>query len=585
MSPPPIIPSNDSIEKTFQQDENLIFTLILILAKILATILFITSIIISYILYLLLRKPPSGPVHGQGNIQVPKERWLVGPNMNHINPPRIILLSYGTRGDVQPLIALAQVLQLRKCEVILCTTDEFASFANKYGVLFKSCGVSKVEQPSSLQSADSFASVLGVLNDVYGQLSKGMYSAALEFKPDIIISQAVVRGIGAQIAEKLHVSHWSIHFAPSNTPTREFPPGDYLPSRFGTINRLKYFARTISIATAAVKCGLGETDAYFRRNVLGFPDKLDPLVSGRDIERETQIHGYSSWLQPKPKDWPDWIFVVGSFHLIEPQQQHQQQQQRTNSNTSSTGTTTTSPEIESFVNRWGNGNLIYIGFGSMEGTEEFVTTFVKALLLSCAQEDINCGIIVCISTPLSRNRVKKTLLGTTQIVMMTNYNEEHDKLDNRLLFVSDVSHPWLFPKCKLIIHHGGAGTTVAATKALVPQIVVPILFWSDQPFWAGVIQRRGLGICFDRRSMIIQGNQSHHHDNNEVDQNLDFDQVSHVIQTMLIKIQRDEFNQPFQEIKKSIEEDPRNGAEVASDLIMEFWCGSNNNNKKKKKVV
>ena len=48
--------------------------------------------------------------------------------------------------------------------------------------------------------------------------------------------------------------------------------------------------------------------------------------------------------------------------------------------------------------------------------------------------------------------------------------------------VESVSHEWLFPQMKLVVHHGGSGTTGAALRAGVPSIVKP--FFGDQFFWA-----------------------------------------------------------------------------------------------------
>lgn len=49
----------------------------------------------------------------------------------------------------------------------------------------------------------------------------------------------------------------------------------------------------------------------------------------------------------------------------------------------------------------------------------------------------------------------------------------------------------------MIIHHGGAGTTAAALRAGVPQVIIP--FFADQPFWAREMERLGCGTRVDRR--------------------------------------------------------------------------------------
>jgi len=44
-----------------------------------------------------------------------------------------------------------------------------------------------------------------------------------------------------------------------------------------------------------------------------------------------------------------------------------------------------------------------------------------------------------------------------------------------------VPYDWLFPRCKSVVHHGGAGTTTAGLRAGIPNIIVPHAI--DQPFW------------------------------------------------------------------------------------------------------
>jgi sterol 3beta-glucosyltransferase len=57
------------------------------------------------------------------------------------------------------------------------------------------------------------------------------------------------------------------------------------------------------------------------------------------------------------------------------------------------------------------------------------------------------------------------------------------------LYLDVVPHDWLLPHCKMVIHHGGAGTTSAGLRAGVPNIVVP--FMADQPFWGKRIYAMG----------------------------------------------------------------------------------------------
>jgi UDP:flavonoid glycosyltransferase YjiC (YdhE family) len=60
-----------------------------------------------------------------------------------------------------------------------------------------------------------------------------------------------------------------------------------------------------------------------------------------------------------------------------------------------------------------------------------------------------------------------------------------------LLYLDSVPHEWLLPHCKMVIHHGGAGTTGAGLRAGIPNIVIP--FMGDQAFWGRRVQSLGAG--------------------------------------------------------------------------------------------
>jgi vancomycin aglycone glucosyltransferase len=61
--------------------------------------------------------------------------------------------------------------------------------------------------------------------------------------------------------------------------------------------------------------------------------------------------------------------------------------------------------------------------------------------------------------------------------------------------VGEVNHQALFPRVSAVVHHGGAGTTTAAARAGVPQVVIPQI--ADQPYWAGRVADLGIGAAHD----------------------------------------------------------------------------------------
>ena len=60
-----------------------------------------------------------------------------------------------------------------------------------------------------------------------------------------------------------------------------------------------------------------------------------------------------------------------------------------------------------------------------------------------------------------------------------------------LRVVGAVNHHELLPRCRLAVHHGGAGTTAAVARAGIPSVVCS--FMMDQQFWGNQVRRLGVG--------------------------------------------------------------------------------------------
>jgi hypothetical protein len=214
-----------------------------------------------------------------------------------------------------------------------------------------------------------------------------------------------------------------VHFAPSNTPTVDFPPPDYSASRFGWLNKLKYAHRNMAIAMAVLKCGIAKQDEAFRRDTLGL-DKLNLGAIVSDLEREPSLHAYSALLQPKPADWPDWVFVLGAFVLREDAVQ------------AGIRVGPESAEIAAFMAR-AEDKPVYVGFGSMEGTRDVMVNFVRA-----AVQRVRRRVVLCCSKALY-----------VQVAAQL----PEDCLAS-VLHVHDVPHSYLFPQCACIVHRHDRGS-------------------------------------------------------------------------------------------------------------------------------
>ena len=76
-------------------------------------------------------------------------------------------------------------------------------------------------------------------------------------------------------------------------------------------------------------------------------------------------------------------------------------------------------------------------------------------------------------------------------LILSGWSNVNNASSDQVLYLPAVPHQWLLPHCKMIIHHGGAGTTSAGLRAGIPNIVIP--HTADQPFWGSVIHNIGVG--------------------------------------------------------------------------------------------
>ncbi|KAF7718745.1 Sterol 3-beta-glucosyltransferase [Penicillium ucsense] len=194
--------------------------------------------------------------------------------------------------------------------------------------------------------------------------------------------------------------------------------------------------------------GLGDLVNRFRKTCL----TLDPLdtITGSSVTHTLKIpytYFWSQGLLPKPPDWPDHIEVCG--FISTPQAPDYQPPQ----------------EITDFLNA--GGKPIYVGFGS---------------------------IVVDNSTRLFRIVLDAVAsIGQRAIISRgwADLGDEDRDVPENVLVIGSIPHDWLFQHVSCVIHHGGAGTTAAGLAHGCPTVIVP--FFGDQHFWGNVVAKAGAG--------------------------------------------------------------------------------------------
>ncbi len=365
----------------------------------------------------------------------------------------IFIATYGSRGDVQPYVALGKGLQDAGHKVTLATSERFCGFVRGHGLdygymnddllslLDTDQGRDLIENTSNL--FDVIRRTLSMMKQV-APMQKSMlqesWEAAKQSNPDLIIFHPKAYG-GPQFAEKLNVPVIMALLIPMMVPTAEHPNIGFPNLKLGEwYNRMTYHFVNKLTGVSVAK----HIKAW--RAAKGLPPQkhfdLLHLSDGRDIP---VLHGFSKHVVPQPSDWPETASTTGYWFIDQANDY------------------CPPPELETFLKA--GPPPVYVGFGSMVGRnpERLANIVVEAL----KEADVR-GIVATGWGGLKTAALPETILQIDQ-----------------------APHEWLFPRMAAIVHHGGAGTTAASLRAGIPSVVVP--FFGDQPFWGQCVHSLGVG--------------------------------------------------------------------------------------------
>ena len=359
---------------------------------------------------------------------------------------RILILTFGTRGDVQPYVALAHGAIVAGHEAAVCTAEGFRRLVEDAGVPYLHMSndmldLIQSELPTMSGAADSLRLVRRLTSAMRASLSD-QWLAAQAFEPDLLVYHPKSLG-GLHIAERLQIPAVVSLPLPFCTPTRAFPiPFIARWPLGGTANRLSYqFNRFTAVAYG----GMINT---FRRRTLGLTplSRWSDYLSLPDGRPVPALYGFSPAVVPVPADYPPHAHVTG--YWLQPHQ----------------GTWQPSPDLGSFLAA--GEPPLYIGFGSM-GFGKHAAAHGQTIVQAVRH------------------------LGVRAVIATGWGGIDLDMAADDVLVVRDVPHPWLFPRTSAVVHHGGAGTIAAGLCAGRPTLVCPVL--GDQGFWAERIFGLGAG--------------------------------------------------------------------------------------------
>lgn len=361
---------------------------------------------------------------------------------------RITIVTVGSRGDVQPYVALGRGLAEAGHRVLLATHRSFAAFVAEHGLAFAPVAGDPQE---ILQTEAGRAWLESGRNPVrfVRRLVQLVEPAVLEMAKDAeaaskgsdLILYSTFGMVGYYVAQKLGVPAIAVPLQPL-TRTRAFPNIAFPPDldRAGWANWLTHLAAE-QLFWQAIRPVINRWT-----EVLDLPRESFWGPFGRlNSKGPPLVYGFSPQVVPKPADWPGHAHLAGYWFL-----EHQDAWE---------------PPAELLTFLAAGPRPVYVGFGSMthrdpEGTARLVG---QALALS----------------------------GQRAVVLRGWGGLEAVASGAEICVVESVPHAWLFPKMAAVVHHGGAGTTAAGLKAGVPSVVIP--FFADQNFWASRVARLGVG--------------------------------------------------------------------------------------------
>jgi sterol 3beta-glucosyltransferase len=353
---------------------------------------------------------------------------------------RILLITAGSRGDVEPFVALARRAMDDGHTAQIAAPDN--SGADAADLDYRSLGVdySRMIQDQGVSALAAMRSYRSVVKPAMHAVIVGAAHAAREFRPDVIVYHPKILS-APRIADALGIPHVLAELVPAMTPTRAFPAAGTVTMNLGPLNRATYSA-------ASAAGAMFRTDVDAASAVVGLPR------GHRDSPPAATLLPISSAILPRPADWPDTVHLTGPWTALG-------------------ASSRTDAELDAFTDR---GSFLYAGFGSM------------------AMGDPGQRGRAVVGAARARGERALVVTGLGGIAV------PDDIRGDDVLVRRSVDHTAVLPRASAAIHHGGIGTVHAAVRSGTVSIVVP--FIADQPFWGAQLHRRGLGPAPIRRNRL-----------------------------------------------------------------------------------
>lgn len=358
---------------------------------------------------------------------------------------RVLLSTYGTRGDVEPLVALAVRLRALGVEVRMCAPpdEEFAERLAGLGVQLVPVGppVRALMRGTTLPSAADLSryrtEMVDTQFDIFPLAADGC---------DVLVAAGLAQIAARSVAEAAGIRYVYASYSAVNLPSPHHAP----PPRPGWPEPEDNDNRTLwELDAHNVNAQFGET-LNGRRASIGLP----PVDNVRD-----HVFTDQPWLAADPVLGP-WretpgldVIQTGAWSLADERP--------------------LPAELVSFLDA--GAPPVYVGFGSMRPSPDIARRAIEAI----------------------RTQGHRVLVSRGWADL--------DLIDDRddCFAIGEANHQRLFGRVAAVVHHGGAGTTLTAARAGAPQVVVPLQL-ADNPYWASRVAALDIGAALDSPTPTIE---------------------------------------------------------------------------------
>lgn len=359
---------------------------------------------------------------------------------------KFVVASYGTRGDIEPCAAVGLELQRRGHDVCLAIPPNLIGFVESAGL----CAVRYGNRDSQQQLDEQFLhnawklqNPLKLLREAMAPVTEGWAELSAMLTPvakgaDLLLTGQIYQEVVANVAEHHDIPLAALHFYPMRANGEiAFParlPGPMVRSAITTLDWL-YWRMTKGVEDA-------------QRRELGLPKASSPAPRRMAERGALEIQAYDELCFPGlaaewAPTWGDRRPFVGALTMGLP--------------------TDADDEVASWIAA--GTPPIYFGFGSMP----VGSLADRVTMIGAACRELGERALIC-SGPSDSTEIP---------------DFDHVKV------VRAVNHAAIFPTCRAVVHHGGAGTTAAGLRAGIPTLVLWVT--SDQPIWAAQVNELKVG--------------------------------------------------------------------------------------------